>query len=40
LHSLEGKRLKPTRIKAYQTVLQQLKDGSLELEAPKNCAVK
>jgi len=34
LLTLQGKRLKPTRIKAYQSVLKQLQDGTLKLDMP------
>jgi len=30
-----GKRLKPTRLKAYQTALNQLENGALNIELPK-----
>ena len=33
LITLKGKRLKPTRIKAYQEVLQKLEQGTLQIEA-------
>ena len=35
LITLNGKRLKPTRLKACRTVLQQLEQGSLALKRPK-----
>jgi len=35
LLTISGKRLKPTRIKAYQTVWKGLEQGTLKLEAPR-----
>jgi len=35
LITLKGKRLKPTRLKAYQNVIKQLTDGALNLDMPK-----
>jgi len=40
LITLKGKRLKPTRMKACQTVLQQLEQGLMELDTPKQNIAK
>ena len=40
LITLNGKRLKPTRMKACQTVLQQLEQGLMELDTPKQRVAK